>query len=538
MYATILALALLLASPLGAQPAIRFRDAAAAWGLEHRHRHGGSGERYMVETMVGGVVVFDYDGDGDPDVFFVDGGVLPGYEGEAPASRLYRNDGGRFVDVTAGSGIVVSDYGSGAVAGDVDGDFDLDLYVTAFGRNQLFSNDGDGTFTDVTAEAGVGETLWSTGAAFADVEGDGDLDLYVANYVDFTLDNHRFCGIRSEGIRSYCHPDAYDALPDRFYRNRGGGAFDDATAAAGLAGARGKGLGVIFGDLTNDGAPDLYVANDMTPNFVFLNRGGAFEDVSLLSGATHSGEGRPEAGMGVEMPDYDGDGLFDLYVTNFELETNALYRNAGEGLFSDVRFPSGVAEPSLLRLAFGVAFADFDLDGDQDFVVANGHINDNAEEIGSETPYEQPNQVFERDGKRFREVPDAGLDAVGSSRGLALGDFDLDGDQDVVIVNSNDRTEVYENTTPPKGGWLAVDLVAGTGNRFAVGARLELALEHGVARREVRTGSSYLSQNEMRVHFGTGTLGGAVRLSVRWPDGRRWEIVDLPAGRRLSLHSP
>jgi len=540
--ACVLTLACALSVPADAAPAIRFREVSQAWGLDFRHHHGGSGERYMVETMAGGVVVFDYDGDGDDDVFFVDGGVLPGYQGDPPRSRLYRNEGGRrFADVTERSGIAVKDFGTGVTAGDVDGDGDLDLLVSAFGRAQLFRNEGDGTFTDVTAAAGVGEPGWSAGAAFSDADRDGDLDLYVAHYVDFGLDNHVYCGRRDLGLRGYCHPDVYNGLPDRFYANRGDGAFVDRTREAGFAGARGAGLGVVFGDLDNDGWPDLYVANDLTPNFLFLNRGvGAdgqvkFEDVSLLSGTSHGDRGLPEAGMGVDLADVDGDGLFDVVVTNFELETNALYKNQGGGVFSDERYPLGLAEPSLLRLAFGVAWADFDHDGDQDLAVANGHVNDNPEAMDSVTPYRQPNQVFEARGGRFAEVQDAGLDVVRSSRGLAVGDLDLDGDLDVVVANSNDLAEVYENLTGQDAGWLLVDLAGAGGNRFGIGGRVELPSAAGTARREVRTGSSYLSQNALAVHFGTGGRAVLDRLVVRWPDGRVRELRDLPARRRLRI---
>ncbi|HUP42511.1 MAG TPA: VCBS repeat-containing protein, partial [Thermoanaerobaculia bacterium] len=440
---------LLAAAPLApgrasaeALSALRFRDAAERWGLVFRHHHGGSGERYMVETMVGGVVIFDYDGDGDPDVFFVDGGPLPGYEGEEPRSRLFRNDSGRFVDVTDDSGIEVAAYGSGAVAGDADGDGDLDLYVTAFGPDQLFRNQGDGTFTDATAEAGLGDGAWSVGATFFDPDRDGDLDLYVVRYVDFTLAGHKFCGDAARGLQGYCHPEAYPGLPDRFYRNRGRSSerpwFEDATEAAGLAGPRYAGLGVVAGDLDGDAWPDLYVANDKHPNLLFRNRGdGTFEDHSLLSGTSHGERGEAEAGMGVDLGDVDGDGRLDLVVTNFEVETNALYRNLGGGLFTDARFPSGVAAGSLTMLAFGVALVDFDHDGDLDLVVANGHILDNAPAFSPRSRYAQPNQLYENLGGRFREVAGAGLDAVRVSRGLATGDFDGDGDRDLVIVASN-----------------------------------------------------------------------------------------------------
>jgi hypothetical protein len=530
--------------------AIRFREVSKAWGLDFQHHHGGSGKRYMVETVSGGVVDFDFDGDGDEDVFFVDGGALPGSAGSAgstgePArSRLLRNEGGgRFADWTAQSKIAVTGYGMGGTAGDVDDDGDLDLFVTGFGPDQLFRNEGDGTFTDVTARAGVSDPLFSSSAAFADVDNDGDLDLYVVNYVDFTVANHKFCSDPARGIQTYCHPDSYNGLPHRLYKNRGDGTFEDATRAAGLGGAVGPGLGVVFGDVDNDGWLDLYVANDLKGNFLFRNLGnGTFEDLSLLSGTAYGDNGRSEAGMGVDMADYDGDGLLDIVVTNFELETNGLYKNLGEGAFLDSRHVSRIAEPSLMFLAFGVAFADFDQDADPDLVVANGHTNDNAAEIRKGSSYRQRNQLFENLGDgRFREETASGMDVVRASRGLACGDLDGDGDLDVAIVNSNEPAEVYENVTGAPGGWLLVDLAGPAGpagkNRFGIGARLEVEAGGKKQIREVRTGSSYLSQNALAAHFGVGKSERIDRLTVRRPGTPRTVqvFVNLPANRRLVI---
>jgi enediyne biosynthesis protein E4 len=532
---------------------LRFREVSAAWGLAFRHHAGASGAYYMVETMGPGVVLFDYDGDGDPDAFFVDGGRLPGYAGEEPRSRLYRNDGGRFVDVTERTGIRVAAYGMGGTAGDVDGDGDLDLYVTAFGADQLFRNDGDGRFTDATAAAGLGDPLWSSSAAFADADRDGDLDLYVANYVDFRLDNHKFCGDREHDRRDYCIPDVYNGEPGRFYRNRGDGTFEEATKAAGLATAVGAGLGVIFSDLDGDGWPDLYQADDRTPNLLFRNVGdkggekgpGTFEDLSLASGAAYGPNGLPEGGMGVDAADADGDGRPDIVVTNFSLETNALYKNLGGGSFTDARFVSGLAEPSLLFVAFGVAFADLDSDGDLDVVVANGHVLEHPELARGASPRKQRNQLFENLGNgRFREVTDGGLDAVRVSRGLAVADLDGDGDLDVAIANCDDVAEVYENLAP-QGEWLAIDLAGRKSDRFGIGAKVEVEAGGRRQMREARTASSYLSQNELTLRVGLGTPATPAtpatpvtpvnidRLTVRWPRGKVQVFEGLPAGRRV-----
>ncbi|MFW6175695.1 MAG: CRTAC1 family protein, partial [Acidobacteriota bacterium] len=518
-----------------------------AWGLEFRHHHGGSGELYMVETMGSGVAVFDYDGDGDQDVFFVDSGELPGYEGEEPGSVLFRNDGGRFVDVTERAGLRVDSYGMGATAGDADGDGDLDLYVTAFGPNRLFVNRGDGTFEDVTERAGVGDPRVGASAAFADVDRDGDLDLYVTNYVDFSLENNPTCGNESRGIRTYCHPDAFDGVPDVFYRNAGSGPggprFEDATADAGFGGADGKGLGVLFSDLDQDGWPDLYVANDMTPNFLFRNRGRdpetgrvTFEDVALLSGTALSDRGDPEASMGLDLGDLDGDGGPELIATHMDDQTNALYGASAPFLFADRRWVSKLAEPSVGKVGFGVAFADFDHDRDLDVAVANGHIIHNIERFKDSTTYAQRNQVFENVGRgRFREVTGSGMDAVRVSRGLAVGDLDGDGDLDVAVNNSNDRAEVYENLSGA-GRWLQVDLAAPEGNRFGIGARVTLEAGGSAQWREVRTASSYLSQNALTVHFGLGDAEVVENLRVRWPDGAVQVVRGLPADRRVRVH--
>lgn len=532
-------------SPGAAPSDIRFREVSQAWGLHYRHRSGGSGSFFMPETMASGVVVFDYDGDGDDDVFLAGAGVLPGYTGPPPRSALFRNDGGHFVDVTDRAGIDVTGYAMGAVAGDVDSDGDRDLFVASFGANQLFENRGDGTFVDATEHAGLGDTSYGSGAAFGDVDRDGDLDLYVSNYVDFTVDNNPVCGNQARGIRTYCHPDIFGALHDLFYLNRGDGTFVDATEASGFGDAVGKGFSAVFADIDEDGWPDLYVANDMTPNFLFHNLGvgadgrATFEDLGLLSGTAYNDQGLTEAGMGIAIGDLDGDQRPEIMVTHMDDQTNALYSYQGSWIFTDHRFVDGLAEPSVGLVGFGVAFADFDQDGDLDVAVANGHIIRDIEKLVEGRTYAQRNQVFENRGDgKLAEVEDSGLDLVRVSRGLAVSDFDGDGDLDMVINDNDDFAEVYENVSPDPGAWLQVDLAQSSGNRFAVGGRVTVQSGRAAPQwREVRTASSYLSEDSLTVHFGLGKGAPAAvdRLEIRWPDGTTQAVLGVPADRRLRV---
>ena len=519
---------------------LRFREVSASWDLDFRHHNGGSGKRYYPETDGSGLALFDFDHDGDLDVLFVDGAPLPGYQGDPPRSVLYRNDGsGRFVDRMEAAKLDLRGYGMGAASADFDADGDLDLYVTHLRDNQLFRNEGDGTFTDVTAAAGVGDSLWSMSAAFADMDRDGDLDLYVANYIDYSLEDPTLCFNEMLGIGAFCHPELFDALPDRFYRNRGDATFEDATAAAELAVEPGKAMGVIVVDLDDDGWLDVYVANDTTPNHLFRNRGdGTFQDTSLLSGTSFGDSGVAEAGMGVTAADVDGDSRLDIYVTNFSLETNALYLNQGSSFFVDSRSVVGLAQPSLVPLGFGTAFEDFDLDGDPDLAVANGHILDNVElmEEREDMTYRQPNQLFENLGRgRFAEVKDSGIDVVLASRGLARGDLDGDGDADLAITNSNDRVEVYENVGATGAGWLAVDLGETPGGAAALGARVDVSAGGKRQRRDLLPVDSYLSQSESLVRFGLGESERVESLDVRWVDGARSRFLDLPGSRRVRV---
>ncbi len=536
----LLAFFVLLVAPALAEP--RFQRVDGLWGVDFQHRHGGSGRYYMVESNGGGVVLFDYDQDGHTDLFLAGGAPLPGYEGPKPASALYRNlgsaspDGKRFVEVSQETGLQTNAYVSGGTAGDVDGDGDLDLYLTAFGPNLLFLNQGNGTFKEGGAAAGVADSSWGTSAALADADGDGDLDLYLANYVDFQMENNKACGDPKRDLRGYCGPDVYNPVPDRFFRNQGDGKFVEATAEAGLGRAPGAGLAAAFGDLDGDGDPDLYVANDLTPNFLFQNQGdGTFKDLSLLSGTAFGDRGQAEAGMGIAMGDLDDDGRVDIVVTNYEGETHALYDNSGSLLFTDRRFASGLGEPTLRQLAFGIAAGDLDHDGDLDLVSANGHVRENAAAFNSASRYEQPNQIFENLGNgRFREAKNAGLSGLGASRGLALGDLDRDGDLDLVISNVGAPVEIYENLASG-GSWLQVDLRRTRGEPFAIGARVEVRAGGKTQQREVRTASSFMSQNDLTLHFGLGKAKSIEAIDIQWPDGRRQHLEGAEVNQRLEL---
>jgi hypothetical protein len=507
----------------------RFEDVTRQSGIVFRHVNGATGQRYMLETLGSGVCVFDYDGDGLQDVYFVQSGRLPGFtSAETPRSALYRNlGGGRFADVTATAGVggPPDRYGFGCVAGDVDGDGDRDLYVTYYGPNVLYSNDGDGTFTDVTVRAGVGNPLWSTSAGLADYDGDGDLDLYVANYVDFDLDNNLYCGENRPGYRTVCHPRNYDSQPDALYRNRGDGTFEDVSVGAGIADRTGKGLGVAWGDYDADGDEDLYVANDDTPNFLWRNSGnGRFEEVGELAGVALSEDGVPQAGMGTDMADYDNDGRLDLFVTNLSEETNELYHNDGGGLFSNRTFTSGLGPPSLLALGFGAFFFDADDDADLDLFVANGHIIENIALYNDTITFEQPARLYRNLGDgRFVDASSSAGEAFRRpyvGRGAVPFDYDDDGDVDLLFSQNDREAVLLRNSGVPARRGLSVLLEGFPPNRDAIGALVTLHADGTRQVRGSRTAMSYLSQGDRRLHFGLGRSAGIGRLIVRWP-GRR-----------------
>lgn len=511
----------------------RFVDVAQSAGIDFVHRSGATGARYLPETYGSGAAFLDFDGDGALDLYLVNSGRLPALStAPAAANALYRNEGaGRFSAQNAGVGD--RGYGMGATVGDFDNDGWADLYVTNFGPNALFHNRGAGRFADVTTSADVGCPRWGTSAAFADVDLDGDLDLFVGNYLDYPTEDPLVCRVGNSEERLYCDPRKFGGAVDRLYINEGdagAGAFADRTAAFGLVSTAGKELGVVFGDYDQDGDPDLYLANDLVPNMLYRNDGARFVDRGLASGTSLNGEGGVEAGMGVDMADADGDGYLDLFVTNFQWESNTLYRNLGGTFFADATVAAGITRASMAFLGFGTGFFDFDNDGDLDLFVANGHVYDNVEQVDRAAEYAQRNQLLENVGAgTFVERGDLGpgLSLVQVSRGSAFGDIDGDGDLDIAVNNSNDRPALLRNDANG-GGWLGLRLQGAASNRDAIGARVELTAGGRTLVREVRRNASYLSSHDPRVLFGLGDAEVAERVEIRWPSGVVQVVEALP----------
>ncbi|HET9832743.1 MAG TPA: CRTAC1 family protein [Vicinamibacterales bacterium] len=527
----------------GADAALpQFVDIARQAGVIFHHTNGASADKHLVETMGSGGLFFDYDSDGWPDIFIVDGGSIADPAANQRARhRLFHNRGnGTFEDVTDRSGIRHRQYGMGACSGDFDGDGRPDLYVTGYGANRLYRNQGNGAFADVTATAHVGDSRWSTGCAFADLDGDGDLDLWVTNYVDADRANNPFCGDAKAGVRFYCHPLKYEPLANTVYRNDGNGVFTDVTAASGVGRLRSNGLGVVIVDYDNDGRPDVFVANDTMPNFLFHNDGSMrFTEKGLVSGIAVAADGRARAGMGIDTGDYDGDGRLDLVITNLDFEMHTLDRGLDRGLFAYATTESGVGFPTLPFVGFGVAFLDYDNDGLLDIAIADGHILDNAPLFRAGSTYMQRKLLFRNTtGRHFEETgrmsgPAFAVQRV--SRGLAVADIDNDGDLDLLITNNGQDAELLRNDGGNRGNWLQVRLRGRAPNSDAIGARVRVTTGTRTQFRDVKAGSSYLSQNDLRAHFGLGTATRVDRLEVVWPGGATESLVDVAANQIVTI---
>ncbi len=558
-----------------------FTDATAATGLDFHHFNGASGEYYFPEITGAGGALFDADGDGDLDLYLVQGALLgPGkvhadalFPARAPlplSDRLYRNDLSagpdgrprvRFTDVTAESGLAAArGYGMGVAVGDYDGDGRRDLYVTNFGSNQMWRNRGVGAFEDVTAETGTDDPRWSVPAAFADFDRDGRLDLFVGNYVDFGFAKQVPC-LGASGARDYCGPKSYPPVPDRLFLNRGAGAegrttFEDVTGSSGIGAAAGPALGAVVADVDGDGWIDVYVANDGAANFLWIHRGAGaggqpvtFEDEALFRGCALNADGRPQASMGVDFADVDGDGDEDLFMTHLDGETNTLYLNDGGGTFRDASLASGLATPSWNATGFGTAFLDVDNDGWLDVVAVNGAVKsvDALRQARDPFPYHQPDQLFRNlgpgsgpgGGIRFEEVTERAGPAFARSetgRGALVGDLDNDGDTDLVINNNNGPARLLLNQVGNRNAWVGLALVAGEPGTEVPGTRVEVLVQGRPAVwRRVRPAAGFASSVDPRVLVGLGTYRGPVTVRAHWPDGRVETWAGVASGRYTTL---
>ena len=535
-----------------------FVDRAAETGLDFVHFNGMTGQFYQPEMTGPGAGLFDYDNDGDLDVYLVQGELLG--EGEPllapraeqpPGDRLYRNDleiaadGGRtlrFTDVTAEAGIAAHGYGMGVAAGDFDNDGWVDLYLTRFGPNRLLRNRGDGTFEDATDRSGTGDSAWGVPASFVDYDRDGRLDLFVGNYLSYTLAGHTQCYDRA-GAPDYCAPETSRPHPDVLYRNRGDGAFEDVTASAGLAREFGPALGAATADFDGDGWIDLFVANDQRENQLWMNQGdGTFVNRALAAGAALGAGGNAKADMGVDAGDFDNDGDEDLFVTELSGQGSTLYVNDGAGLFRERSAQLGIRAPSLPYTGFGTAWIDIDNDGWLDIVAVNGAVVLNFETFGPDNPFalDQRNQVFRNvGGARFEAATDragAVFELSEVSRGAAFGDVDNDGDTDILMANAAGPVRLLLNQAGDRRHWLGLRLVDPATRRDAVGARVAVVRPDGTTRwRRARADGSFASANDPRVLVGLGDSPAVARVRVLWPDGEEEEWTDLPADRYTTL---
>jgi hypothetical protein len=576
LFAPVVAVALCLAPPINLPtrsqavektPAERtsppvFDEVADEVGLKFRHYNGMTGKLYLPEIMGSGGALFDFDNDGDLDVFLVQGTVLepgsnpgttlfPWRASGSPRGRLFRNDlvVGRdgssalhFTDITEKSGIVATGYGMGVAVGDINNDGWPDLYLSNLGSNQMYLNQGDGTFTDVTKKTGTDDPRWSTSAAFFDYDRDGWLDLMVVNYAEFSVERSPTC-YAATSAKDYCTPRAFRAPGNRLFHNKGNGAFEDVTPTARVEKEFGHGLGIVTADFDGDGWIDIYVANDGDPNQLWINqKNGTFKNEALLAGAAVNREGKAEAGMGVDAGDFDGNGTEDIFVTHLMDETNTLYTNLGKALFEDRTREAGLGLPGRRFTGFGTLFFDYDNDGWPDLLVANGAVQLLPELVRKGDPYPlgQPNQLFHNDGKgKFVEVSDQAGEAfqlVEVGRGAAFGDIDNDGDTDVLITNNNGAARLFLNQVGKRNHWLGMRLVDKERHRDMLGAQAEIVVsKNNILWRRARTDGSYLSANDPRVLAGLGNVAHVEAVRIHWLDGSVEEWKDPLVDRYTTL---
>ena len=516
-----------------------FTDVTEAAGLRFHHNNGAYGGKLLPETLGSGCAFLDYDGDGWQDILLVNGMDWPGHERQRSTLKLFRNNrNGTFSDVTRQAGLELEMYGMGAAVGDYNNDGFPDILVTCVGQNRLFKNTGKGTFTDVTVPSGLGKRqAFSTSALWFDYDRDGLLDLFVCNYVKWSAEHDVFCSLDGKR-KSYCTPEAYVGQTSWLFRNRGNGTFEDVTASAGIFDSSSKSLGVAMLDYDQDGWPDLLVANDTQPNRLYRNqRNGTFRDVAVEAGIAFSAEGKARAGMGVDIGDFENTGRQGIAITNFDNEMIGLYRADSSGSYADIAIQSGVGLPSKTTLGFGCDFADWNLDGWLDLIAVNGHIDDTVRAVRN-VGYAQPPQLFLNSKGKFREVGaevGGGFTQPKVGRGLALGDFDRDGDLDLLMTTNNGPAFLFRNDQTAGNRSIRFRLVGTKSNRDAIGAVVKVFAGGMMQSRVVHSGSSYLSQSEMPVTFGLGKQDQVERVVIDWPSGRSEEFKGLKAGQAYEV---
>jgi hypothetical protein len=528
-----------------------FVEVTAAAGVQFLHQAPHTSRKYLIETMGSGAALFDYDNDGLLDIFLVNGapftdptpkGTIPQKTGPQDWNRLYRQKAnGTFEDVTEKAGLQGVGYGMGAAAGDYDNDGREDLYVTAYGGNKLYHNNGDGTFADVTQKAGVGGSGWSTSAAWVDLDGDGCLDLVVLRYIQWDWDD-RWCGEHREGYRSFCHPDVFSPIPMLVYHNNGNGTFTEEAQKRGLD-TPAKALGIAIGDFDNDGHPDIFVANDSMVEFLFHNKGnGTFEEGGLQAGVAVDSEGRTFAGMGMDVADYNNDGLLDLIIDDLANQKYALYQNAGDGSFTYATYAAGVGRMTQLHSGWGLRFLDYDNDGLKDVLIAQGHDLDTIETISPQLHYREPMLLARNiEGKKFVDVSSISGDVFSKrwvGRGMATGDINNDGLMDAVVTENGGPVHILMNHTKTGNHWLGLNLTGHKSNRDAIGAVVKVTTASGSRWATVTTCSSYLSSSDKRLHFGLGTAATAQLVEIRWPSGIVQTLKDVKGDQYVKIDEP
>jgi enediyne biosynthesis protein E4 len=525
----------------------KFTDATAALNLHFEYLSSHTAKHYLPETMGAGVAVFDFDNDGRLDIFLVNGtpiadptskGTIPQKTSSKYWNRLFHQEqDGTFEDVTVKAGLQGSGYGMGVAVGDYDNDGFEDLYVTAYGGNKLYHNNGNGTFTDVTGEAGVAGGGWSTSAAWVDLDNDGFLDLVVLRYVQWDFDDI-WCGEHKEGFRSYCHPDLFQPIAPLVYHNDGNGNFKEISQKIGLS-KPGKGLGIAIADYDRDGHIDVFVANDSMVEFLYHNKGdGTFEESGLISQVAVDGDGRTYAGMGVGFADYNNDGWPDLVITDLANQRYALYRNNGDSTFTYASFSTGIARATMLHSGWGVAFLDYDNDGWNDLLVAQGHDLDTVELNYPNLHYREPMLLLRNTTKDFVDVSaDSGaiFHQLWLGRGMAIGDIDNDGRVDALVTTNDGPVYVLHNETPAQNHWLTLKLVGHKSNRDAIGAEVRLVTANSLQFATVSTAGSYLSSSDKRIHFGLGAESVAQAIEIRWPSGIRQTLKNVRCDQVLQV---